>query len=188
MLQILLQKNPESNIFNGESHRAINQKALWVLWPKARERKETVEQQNKKCQKCNRTGVSCATVALWITYSCEKTFVNFLTVGRHEGVSYTTGAETKQVPGLTQQSLVYCKCRWEVKKTLRTGWQGENPCWVNKSSLWGTVFPGALCEVWLQTQTSFHYVATAMELPELGDRPCHLQPWAAGRCRGFSFS
>lgn len=118
----------------------------------------------------------------------KRRLFNFLTVGRHGGVSYTTGAEIKQVPGLTQQSLKYCKCRWEAKKTLRTGLKGENPCWVNKSSRWGTVFPGALCEVWLWTQTSFHYVATALEPPELGDWPCHLQPWAAGGCRGFSFS
>lgn len=79
MLHILLSKNLEWNILACESHRAIIQKALWVLWQKARERNDTVEQpeqlRDTKCQKCNRAGVSGAIVALWINYFCEKTFV-----------------------------------------------------------------------------------------------------------------
>lgn len=39
---------------------------------------------------------------------------------------------------------------------------------LNKSSLWGTVFPGAIR---MRTQTSLHYVTTALEIPALGEKP-----------------
>lgn len=74
-----------------------------------------------------------------------------------------------------------------MTKTLGTGLKAGNTSWVNKSSPWGTVFPGALCDVWMWTQTSLHYVATALEPLVLGERPCHWQPRTAGRCRLLPF-
>lgn len=40
MLQILLLENPESNILPCESHTAIIQQSLWMLWQRGRERKD----------------------------------------------------------------------------------------------------------------------------------------------------
>ena len=79
--------------------------------------------------------------------------------------------------------MCVCVCGWETRKPFGTGLKAGNPSWVNKSGPWGTVFPGALCDVWMWTQTSLHYVATALEPLVLGERPCHRQPWPAGECR-----
>lgn len=121
--------------------------------------------------------------------ACEKSFANFLTVGRQRRVSNTIRRTTKllKVPGSTWQNFYQtdsvCVCGWEARKPFGTGLKAGNPSRVNKSSPWGTVFPGALCDVWMWTQTSLHYVATALEPLVLGERPCHWQPWPAGRCR-----
>lgn len=91
---------------------------------------------------------------------------------------YRFQAQCNQV--LYQTKCVY---GWEVRKPFGTWLKAGNPSWVNKSSPWGTVFPGTLCDVWMWTQTSLHYVATALEPLVLGERPCHWQPWPAGGCR-----
>lgn len=44
----------------------------------------------------------------------------------------------------------------------------------------GALFFQALCDVWMWTQTSLHYVATALEPLVLGERPFHWQPSPAG--------
>lgn len=72
-----------------------------------REKKQSSSQNSvdAKHKVANRTVVSCANVSFSMISSCEKTFVNFLTVRRHVGVSYTVGAEIKQVPGSTQEKF-----------------------------------------------------------------------------------
>lgn len=58
-------------------------------------------------------------------------------------------------------------CVW-MRKPFGGRLKSGNFSRLNKSSLWGTVFPGAIR---MRTQTSLHYVTTALEIPVLGEKP-----------------
>lgn len=52
--------------------------------------------------------------------------------------------EAKNKPFTMKKRLADSQCGEEVREYSGTGLKAEIPSWVNKSSPWGTVFPGTL--------------------------------------------
>lgn len=153
MLQILLSENPESNILPSESRRAIIQQA-GVCYDREVEKDKTNSSVLRwgLCKRRKRSN------GWWLyTLACVVRALQSFSLKKSQML-----LDSQPVCRKMFFYLRKCVCGWVARKPFGGGLKSGNFSRLNKSSLWGTVFPGA---VWMWTQTSLHYVTTALELP-----------------------